>query len=97
MADKDVLQTATVREALTFSALLRQPARFTKQDRLDYVDEVIKLLEMHPYADAVVGVPGEGAFLPTPNAHPYRGLTLFLQPQVSMLNKSVPFTCCSSV
>ena len=54
------LSTSTVREALEFSALLRQPARFTRQAKLDYVDEVIKLLEMDEYSNAVVGVPGEG-------------------------------------
>lgn len=54
------LQTTTVREALNFSALLRQPAHVPKQEKLDYVEEVIKLLDMTEYADAVVGVPGEG-------------------------------------
>jgi len=54
------LSTSTVREALEFSALLRQPAHVTKEDKLAYVDEVIALLEMQDYADAVVGVPGEG-------------------------------------
>ncbi|KAG8164849.1 hypothetical protein KVR01_005124 [Diaporthe batatas] len=54
------LQTTTVREALNFSALLRQPAHIPREEKLAYVDEVIKLLDMHEYADAVVGVPGEG-------------------------------------
>lgn len=54
------LQTTTVREALNFSALLRQPAHVPKEEKLAYVGEVIKLLEMEEYADAVVGVPGEG-------------------------------------
>jgi ABC-type multidrug transport system permease subunit/ABC-type multidrug transport system ATPase subunit len=54
------LQTTTVREALNFSALLRQPAHVSREEKLAYVDEVIKLLDMHEYADAVVGVPGEG-------------------------------------
>jgi len=54
------LQTSTVREALEFSAVLRQPANVSKKEKLDYVDEVIKLLDMEEYADAVVGVPGEG-------------------------------------
>ena len=54
------LQTSTVREALQFSALLRQPAKIPRQEKIAYVDEVIKLLEMEEYADAVVGVPGEG-------------------------------------
>jgi len=54
------LSTSTVREALNFSALLRQPAHVSRADKLAYVDEVIKLLEMSEYSEAVVGVPGEG-------------------------------------
>lgn len=54
------LWTSTVREALEFSALLRQPASTPRSEKIAYVDEVIKLLEMESYADAVVGVPGEG-------------------------------------
>ncbi|KAG5982033.1 ZEB2-regulated ABC transporter 1 [Claviceps digitariae] len=54
------LQTTTVREALNFSAILRQPAHVPMEEKLAYVDEVIKLLDMTEYADAVVGVPGEG-------------------------------------
>lgn len=54
------LATSTVREALTFSALLRQPKTTPRQEKIDYVDEVIKVLEMETYADAIVGVPGEG-------------------------------------
>jgi len=54
------LSTSTVREALTFSALLRQPAAISRKEKLEYVDEVIKLLEMEQYADAIVGILGEG-------------------------------------
>lgn len=54
------LPTSTIREALRFSAILRQPASTSKQEKYDYVEEVISLLEMDDYADAVVGVPGEG-------------------------------------
>jgi ATP-binding cassette subfamily G (WHITE) protein 2 (PDR) len=54
------LLTSTVREALVFSALLRQPAHVPGKEKLAYVDEVIKLLDMSEYADAFVGVPGEG-------------------------------------
>lgn len=54
------LSTSTVREALRFSALLRQPAATPKEQKLAYVEEVIKLLEMEQYADAIVGVLGEG-------------------------------------
>lgn len=54
------LATSTVREALRFSAILRQPRHIPRQEKLEYVEEVLKLLEMETYADAVVGVPGEG-------------------------------------
>ncbi|PLB45040.1 ABC drug exporter AbcA [Aspergillus steynii IBT 23096] len=54
------LSTATVREALEFSALLRQPAHVPRREKIDYVTDVIKLLDMVDYADAVIGVPGEG-------------------------------------
>lgn len=57
------LETSTVREALRFSALLRQPGHVSKEEKLEYVEEVLKLLEMDTYADAVVGVPGTGGLL----------------------------------
>lgn len=54
------LSTSTVREALNFSAILRQPADVPTEEKLEYVDQVIKLLDMQEFADAVVGSPGEG-------------------------------------
>jgi ATP-binding cassette, subfamily G (WHITE), member 2, PDR len=61
---------STVREALRFSALLRQPRSVSikvslwkfclHQDKYNYVERVLDLLEMRDYADAVIGVPGEG-------------------------------------
>lgn len=57
------LETSTVREALNFSALLRQPDRYSRCEKLAYVDQVIQLLEMEDIADAVLGVPGEGMII----------------------------------
>lgn len=54
------LATSTVREALEFSAILRQPKSTPLAEKKAYVNEVIKVLEMESYANAVVGVPGEG-------------------------------------
>lgn len=54
------LETSTVREALAFSALLRQPASTPWKEKIAYAEEVIKMLGMEEYADAVVGVLGEG-------------------------------------
>jgi ABC-type multidrug transport system ATPase subunit/ABC-type multidrug transport system permease subunit len=54
------LETTTVREALRFSAMLRQPKSVSKKEKYEFVEDVIKMLNMHDFAEAVVGVPGEG-------------------------------------
>ncbi|KAI9834089.1 MAG: hypothetical protein M1819_003374 [Sarea resinae] len=54
------LAEATVREALRFSALLRQPKEVPKAEKYDYVEKIIAALGMEKYAEAVIGVPGEG-------------------------------------
>lgn len=54
------LATASVREALRFSAVLRQPAETSLQEKYDYVEKVIKMLEMESFAEAVVGDVGQG-------------------------------------
>ncbi|BGP56642.1 ATP-binding cassette transporter snq2 [Rhodotorula sphaerocarpa] len=52
--------TATVREAFRFSAYLRQPAHVSKEEKDAYVEEVISLLELEDFADAMIGFPGFG-------------------------------------
>lgn len=54
------LPTATVREALQFSANLRQPCAVSRSDKMAYVESTIQLLNMEHYADAIIGLPGEG-------------------------------------
>ncbi|EXJ96017.1 hypothetical protein A1O1_01143 [Capronia coronata CBS 617.96] len=54
------LHTSTVREALRFSALLRQPKSTSVEEKYAYVEKVIRMLNMTDFADAVIGVPGEG-------------------------------------
>ncbi|ETN44469.1 uncharacterized protein HMPREF1541_10139 [Cyphellophora europaea CBS 101466] len=54
------LSTSTVREALQFSALLRQPHAVPKHEKFAFVEEVIKMLGMEDFAEAIVGSPGEG-------------------------------------
>ncbi|KAL7904164.1 Brefeldin A resistance protein [Trichoderma velutinum] len=54
------LAEATVREALRFSALLRQPKDISIEDKYNYVERVINMLEMEEYAEAVIGHPGSG-------------------------------------
>jgi ATP-binding cassette, subfamily G (WHITE), member 2, SNQ2 len=46
--------TATVREAMRFSAYLRQPFDVPKEEKNAYVEEIIELLELHDFADAIV-------------------------------------------
>ena len=52
--------TSTVREVLEFNALLRQSGPSSDPTKLAYVDTILKTLDMEAYADAIVGVPGEG-------------------------------------
>lgn len=54
------LETATVRESLRFSAMLRQPKSVSKKEKYEFVEEVIGMLKMEDFANAVVGVPGQG-------------------------------------
>lgn len=54
------LDTATVRESLRFSAMLRQPKTVSKAEKYAFVEEVIDTLNMRDFSDAVVGVPGQG-------------------------------------
>jgi ABC-type molybdenum transport system ATPase subunit/photorepair protein PhrA len=51
---------ATVKEALEFSALLRQPEHVPKEEKLAYVEIIIDLLELHDLADTLIGSVGEG-------------------------------------
>ncbi|KAF1849694.1 pleiotropic drug resistance protein, ABC superfamily [Cucurbitaria berberidis CBS 394.84] len=54
------LSTSTVREALEFSAELRHPNENGSSERSHYVQHIIDILDMSSFAEAVVGVPGEG-------------------------------------
>jgi ABC-type multidrug transport system permease subunit/ABC-type multidrug transport system ATPase subunit len=51
---------ATVREALEFSALLRQSYKTPREEKLAYVDTIIDLLELHDLADTLIGQEGTG-------------------------------------
>ena len=50
----------SVREALRFSAYLRQPYETSKEEKDQYVEDIIELLELHDLADAIIGYPGFG-------------------------------------
>jgi len=52
--------TATVREALQFSALLRQSREVSQEEKYDYCETVIDLLEMRDIAGATIGNIGQG-------------------------------------
>jgi ABC-type multidrug transport system ATPase subunit len=54
------LPESTVREALRFSAALRQPKDVSLEEKYAYVETVIEMLEMQDYAGAAIGVPGNG-------------------------------------
>ncbi|KAL2259850.1 hypothetical protein VTK26DRAFT_6321 [Humicola hyalothermophila] len=52
--------TQTIREALRFSADLRQPYETPQEEKYRYVEEIIALLEMETFADAIIGSPEAG-------------------------------------
>ena len=52
--------TQTVREALRFSADLRQPFEKPQSEKYAYVEEIISLLEMEETADCIIGTPEAG-------------------------------------
>ncbi|OBT73949.1 hypothetical protein VF21_07432 [Pseudogymnoascus sp. 05NY08] len=52
--------TQTVREALRFSADLRQPINVPRSEKYAYVEEILSLLEMEDMADAIIGHPESG-------------------------------------
>lgn len=47
--------TSTVKEALIFSALLRQPSTVPHEEKIAYVEHIIELLELHDIGDALIG------------------------------------------
>ena len=51
---------ATVREALQFSAHLRQSANVSEAEKDAYVEEIIHILEMENIADAIIGTTESG-------------------------------------
>ena len=46
-----------MREALRFSAYLRQPEHVSIQEKDDYVEDIIELLELQDLADGMIGFP----------------------------------------
>lgn len=52
--------TATIREALRFSARLRQPKEVSIEEKYEYCERIIDLLEMRDIAGATIGKIGEG-------------------------------------
>ncbi|KAG7379925.1 hypothetical protein PHYBOEH_011707 [Phytophthora boehmeriae] len=47
-------ESSTIREALTFSAFLRQGANVPDSQKYDSVDECLELLDLHPIADQII-------------------------------------------
>ncbi|TIB86116.1 ABC multidrug transporter [Wallemia mellicola] len=51
---------ATVRESIEFSAILRQPRETPREEVLEYVNQVLDLLELRDIEDAIIGTPEAG-------------------------------------
>ena len=51
---------STVREALEFSALLRQNREIPREEKLRYVDTIVKVLQLEDLEHTLIGRPGAG-------------------------------------
>lgn len=49
---------STVRECLQFSAILRQDNQRSREERVQFAENIIRLLELETIADALIGTPG---------------------------------------
>jgi ATP-binding cassette subfamily G (WHITE) protein 2 (SNQ2) len=76
--------TATIREALEFSAILRQDKSISRKEKLAYVDKIIDLLELHDKQDALVTIGVELAAKPS--------LLLFLDEPTSGLDSNSAYS-----
>jgi ATP-binding cassette subfamily G (WHITE) protein 2 (SNQ2) len=47
--------TSAVKEALIFSAVLRQPSTISYEDKIAYVERIIDLLELRDISEALIG------------------------------------------
>ncbi|CAH2351740.1 protein Snq2p [[Candida] railenensis] len=54
------ISQVTVRESLRFAARLRRSNDISDEEKLNYVEKIISMLDMNEYADAIIGNPGEG-------------------------------------
>lgn len=52
--------TATVREALEFSALLRQPKHYSKKEKLLCVEGILDSLDLRQYENVLIGDDNSG-------------------------------------
>lgn len=50
----------TVRESLIFSARMRRPQSVPDSDKVSFAEQIIDVLDMNEYAEALVGEPGAG-------------------------------------
>lgn len=58
------LESATVREAITFSADLRLSSDRSPEDKAQLVEMVMDKLDLAPYADVLIGSPATGGLPP---------------------------------
>lgn len=71
-----------MREALEFSALLRQPKSTPRAEKLAYVDAIMELLEMHDIRDSLVGCAGENGLSVEDRKRLTIGVELVAKPSV---------------
>jgi ABC-type multidrug transport system ATPase subunit len=89
--------TATVREALQFSAHLRQPAHVPKEEKIAYVEHIISLLELEKIADALVGTAGDGQLNIEERKRVTIGVELAARPSALLFLDEVCLYLCAAI
>jgi ABC-type multidrug transport system ATPase subunit len=87
--------TATIREALQFSAKLRQSPDISDKQKEAYVEEVISLLELGPLANALIGQPGDGGLNVEQRKRVTIGVELAARPSALLFLDEVRFSLSS--
>jgi ABC-type multidrug transport system ATPase subunit len=80
-------ETTTVREALLFSARLRQPYNVPDEVKVSFVNEIIAMLELGPIEGKVVGELGKGGLTVEQRKRLTIGVELVANPSILFLDE----------
>ncbi|KAF2069739.1 hypothetical protein CYY_008941 [Polysphondylium violaceum] len=85
---EDILPSyQTIREAITFSALLRLPNELSRDKKIEIVDYILEVLELDSLENVIIGKPGEGGISPEQRKRVNIGIEMASNPQILFLDE----------